>query len=164
MTKKKESIVKHELKPIYDEFSKILILGTMPSVKSRSVGFYYAHPKNRFWKVLEILFDTEIIEKETFLKENHIALWDVLKSCKINGSSDASIKEVVPNDIEKIIKNSSIKAIFTTGKIAHKYYQKFFKDKINIPEFNLPSTSPANCAIKMDELVKEYKKIKEYLI
>ncbi len=155
--------VKHELPPIYNEFSRILILGTMPSVKSREVGFYYGHPKNRFWKVLENVFEEQIIDKKEFLLKHHIALWDVLASCSIKGSSDASIKNAKPNNIQKIIKETEIKAIFTTGKTAYKYYLKFFKDKIELPVFCLPSTSPANAKIKEEELVDAYKKIKDIL-
>lgn len=158
-----KNLVKHELKPIYDEYSKILILGTIPSVKSRSVGFYYAHPKNRFWKVLESIFEETIEDKKEFLLGKHIALWDVFSSCEIKGSSDASIKNAKPNDIEKLIKESEIKIVFTTGKTAYQYYLKFFQDKIDLPVIGLPSTSPANCKIKMEELVEEYRIIKKYL-
>lgn len=155
--------VKHELKPIYDQYSKVLILGTMPSVKSRSVGFYYAHPQNRFWPTLEIVMNEKIIDKTEFLLNHHIALWDIFASCEIKGSSDASIKNAKPNDIEKVIKESNIKVIFTTGKTAYKYYLKFFKDKIDLPVISLSSTSPANCKIKSEELVEEYSVIKKYL-
>lgn len=155
--------VKHELKPIYDENSKILILGTMPSVKSREVGLYYAHPQNRFWWVLEQVLEEQIKDKTTFLLDKHIALWDVLATCNITGSSDASIKNARPNNLQKILKESKIEAIFTTGKTAYQYYLKFFKDKIDLPVFCLPSTSPANCKVKNDELIKEYSIIKKYL-
>lgn len=155
--------VKHELKPIYDENSKILILGTMPSVKSREVGFYYAHPKNRFWWVLEQILEEKIEDKINFLLDKHIALWDVLATCDINGSSDASIKNAKPNNLQKIVNESKIEAIFTTGKTAYQYYLKFFKDKIHLPVFCLPSTSPANCKVKNEELIKEYSIIKKYL-
>ena len=155
--------VEHEFPPIFDNNSKILILGTIPSVKSREVNFYYGHPKNRFWKVLAKLFAEEIENKKSFLLNHNIALWDVLKSCDINGSSDSSIRNEIPNDILSILKNSSIKVIFTTGKTAHKYYEKYFKDKIEILEINLPSTSPANCRIKEEDLLEHYKIILEYL-
>ncbi len=155
--------VKHELKPIYDENSKILILGTMPSVKSREVGLYYAHPQNRFWWVLEQVLEEQIKDKTTFLLDKHIALWDVLATCNITGSSDASIKNARPNNLQKILKESKIEAIFTTGKTAYQYYLKFFKDKIDLSVFCLPSTSPANCKVKNDELIKEYSIIKKYL-
>lgn len=155
--------VRHPLKPIYNKQSKILILGSMPSVKSRNVGFYYAHPQNRFWRILEIIFNTKIEEKELFLLEHYIALWDVISSCEIDGSSDSSIQNVVPNNIEKIIKQSQIKVIFTTGKTAHKYYLQFFQGKISLPVINLPSTSPANCAKKIEDLIEAYQVIKNYL-
>lgn len=155
--------VKHELSPIYNEFSRILILGTMPSVKSREVGFYYGHPKNRFWKVLEKVFEEQIIDKKEFLLKHHIALWDVLSSCSIKGSSDASIKNAKPNKIEKILKETEIKAIFTTGKTAYKYYLKFFDGKIKLPVICLSSTSPANAKVSLEKLIEEYKIIKDYL-
>lgn len=158
-----KNLVKHELKPIYNRESKILILGTMPSVKSREVGFYYAHPKNRFWPLLELIFEESIENKEEFLLKHHIALWDVLKTCSIKGSSDASIKNAKPNNLANLLKESNIKAIFTTGHTAYQYYLKFFKDKINLPVFCMPSTSPANCKIKMSELIEKYLIIKEYL-
>ena len=153
----------HELEPIYNENTKVLILGSLPSQKSRELHFYYAHPKNRFWSTLEQVFNTKITDKKAFLLSNYIGLWDVIGECKINGSSDASIKNVIPNDIEKIIKNSQVKVIFTTGKTAHKYYQKYFGNKIAITEINLPSTSPANCKVSNQELLKSYAIIKEYL-
>ena len=155
--------VKHELSPIYNEFSRILILGTMPSVKSREVGFYYGHPKNRFWKVLEKVFEEQIIDKKEFLLKHHIALWDVLSSCSIKGSSDASIKNAKPNKKEKILKETEIKAIFTTGKTAYKYYLKFFDEKIKLPVICLSSTSPANAKVSLEKLIEEYKIIKDYL-
>lgn len=155
--------VKHELDPIYNENSKILILGSMPSVKSREVGFYYGHPKNRFWRVLEKVFSEPITDKKEFLLKHSIALWDVLVSCSIKGSSDASIKNAKPNNIKKLIKESNIKVIFTTGKTAHKYYLKFFQNTIKLPIICLSSTSPANAKVSMEQLVEEYKIIKEYL-
>ncbi len=155
-------IVEHTLQPIYNKNSKVLILGTMPSVKSRELGFYYAHPKNRFWSTLEVVFKEKILNKKEFLLKNGLALWDVLSSCSIDGSSDASIQNAKPNDIKKIIENSNIKVIFTTGKTAYKYYLKFFKETIHLPVFCLPSTSPANCKVKTDELIQEYKVIKSY--
>lgn len=135
----------------------------MPSIKSRESKFYYSHPKNRFWKIMSIIFEEEIIDREKFLLKNKIALWDVLKSCWIVGSNDNSIKNEEPNDIQLILDTCPIKVIFTTGKTAHKYYQKYFKDKIEIPEICLSSTSPANCRKKLDELLEEYKIIKNYL-
>lgn len=155
--------INHELPPVFDENCQILILGTIPSMKSREVKCYYGHPQNRFWKILEILFKQTITDKKAFLLNHHIALWDVLASCEIKGSSDSSIKNETPNSIEYLLEKSSIQVIFTTGKMAHKYYQKYFKNTISIPEINLPSTSPANCAKKIEELVEEYKIIQDFL-
>ena len=122
--------VKHTLKPIYDENSEVLILGSLPSIKSREIGFYYGHPKNRFWKTLETVFNEKIgetkEEKITFLKKHHIALFDVIKECDITSSSDASIKNVIPNNLKPILKNSNIKTIFTTGTKAHQLYKKIY--------------------------------------
>ena len=120
----------HELEPIFNLNSKILILGSLPSVKSREVKFYYGHPQNRFWRVLEALYDVElksIESKRKFLIENNIALWDVISSCEIQGSSDSSIKDVEVNDIEWIIKNSQVTKIYANGKKAEEYYNKFLK-------------------------------------
>ena len=120
----------HTIKPFYNKDSKILILGSFPSVKSREEGFYYAHPQNRFWRILSSVFEEEIVDKKEFLKKHKIALFDVCASCEIKGSSDASIKEVVPNDIEEILKESGIKQIILNGKTASKLYQKYMKDII----------------------------------
>ena len=159
--------VYHELEPIYNNESKVLILGSIPSVKSREEKFYYAHPKNRFWKTLEKIYDEKIENdsesKKAFLYKHHIALYDVVKSCEIESSKDSSIKNVVPNDLAPIIKNSQIKAIFTTGKTAYKLYQKYCFPKTNIEAIPLPSTSPANCPKNIEERLKDsYKQIKNY--
>lgn len=161
------SKVNHNFKPVYDNNSKILILGTIPSVKSREEGFYYGHPRNRFWQIMADIFETNIPntikEKELFLLKNNIALWDVLKSCDIEGSSDNSIKNPIPNDVNNIIKKTNIKKIYTTGKKATELYNKYLYKKIKIECIYLPSTSPANQTISYDELKKEYNKILEYL-
>lgn len=159
-------LVNHTLKPIYDKNSKVLILGSIPSVKSREIGFYYSHPQNRFWKTLEKIYNEEIgitkKEKIEFLKKHHIALFDVLKSCDIKSSSDSSIKNPVPNDLMPILKNTKIKTIFVTGRKAHKLYQKYCYPITKIKAIPLPSTSPANCPKGIEEkLISEYKQIKE---
>lgn len=158
----------HPLKPIYNSNSKVLILGTMPSVKSREVGFYYGHPKNRFWKTLSLVFDEEIgesIEERTnFLLNHNIALFDVLKSCDILSSSDTSIKNPIPNDLLPIINSSKIEYIFTTGKKAYELYMKYCYKKTNIEAICLPSPSPANCPKGIEEkLFNEYSQIKNSL-
>ncbi len=159
--------VNHTLEPIYDEYSKVLILGSMPSVVSRKIGFYYAHPRNRFWSVLSKVYNEEITDnindKINFLHKHHIALYDVLKSCDIKSSQDSSIKNVKVNDLSKILKNSQIKVVFTTGKTAYNLYNKYTFPKTKIRAIYLPSTSPANTRKGIDELLeKEYSKIKEY--
>ena len=155
----------HPLKPIYNKNSKVLILGSFPSVLSRENKFYYANHKNRFWKILGIVFNEKNLntdeEKRKFLLNNHIALFDVVKSCEISGSSDSTIKNVVPNDINKLIKNSKIKYIFTNGNKAHELYQKYILKDTKIIDIKLPSTSPANCQKNIEKkLIEQYTKIK----
>lgn len=155
---------KHNIKPIYNNESQILILGTMPSVISREVGFYYAHPQNRFWKIFEVIFNTNLssIEKKIeFLEHNHIAIWDTIESCYIKGSSDSSIKNIKVNDINRIIKNAPIKCVFCTGQKSYNLFKKYFK--VNIPVIALPSPSSANATYSLEKLVQEYKIILNYL-
>lgn len=159
--------VVHTLEAIYNEESRVLILGSIPSIKSREIGFYYSHPKNKFWKTLENVYNEKIEntiqDKINFLKKHKIALYDVLKSCDIKSSSDNSIKNPIPNDLTPILKNSSIKAIFTTGLKAYKLYQKYCYPITKINAIALPSTSPANCKKNIDKiLVESYYKIKEF--
>lgn len=159
--------VVHNLKPVYDENSKVLILGSIPSVKSRELGFYYAHPKNRFWKTLEKVYEEEIgqtiEERKAFVLKHNIELFDVIKSCDINLSSDNSIKNIVPNNISKILKETKIEVVFTTGRKAYDLYNKYIFPKTNIVPIYLPSTSPANCPKGIDEkLYEAFKEIKKY--
>lgn len=155
--------VTHEFEPFYDENSKILILGSIPSPKSRELGFYYMHPQNRFWSVLSHIFNEQvpntIDNKKKFLKKHNIALWDVLASCEIDGASDSSIKNPIPNDIRKILEVSKIGKIYTTGMTAYKFYNKYILDKVGVEAIYLPSTSSANAKMNFDDLVDEYKKI-----
>lgn len=159
-------MIEHTLKPIYDKNSKVLILGSIPSIKSRKVGFYYAHPQNKFWKILAKIYNENIPnnkkEKITFLKKHNIALFDVLKSCDIKSSSDSSIKNPIPNDLTPILNKTNIKTIFTSGKKAYNLYQKYCYPKTKINAIYLPSTSPANCPKGIEEkLIQTYSKIKE---
>lgn len=156
-------IVEHPFKPVYNKDSKIIFLGSVASVKSREIGYPYASPKNRFWKVLEIIFDDKMIDYKSFLLSKNIALWDVIKSCEITGSSDASIKNVVVNEVWEVIENSNIKQVFTNGKKADELYNKYVYPKTNIKSICLSSTSPANAIKKLDDLVEEYKIILKYL-
>jgi len=155
--------VDHELAPVYEKDSEILILGSIPSVKSRELGFYYMHPQNRFWKVLAAIkkesIPNTIEEKKIFLKKHKIALWDVLSSCQISKSSDSSIKNVKVNDIAKLLKETRIKKIYTTGKKAYEIYQKEVLPKTKIEAIYLPSTSPANATFSLEKLIREYKVI-----
>ncbi|MCD7839900.1 MAG: DNA-deoxyinosine glycosylase, partial [Erysipelotrichaceae bacterium] len=126
----------HNIEPIYNEDSKILILGSFPSVKSREAQFFYHHPQNRFWKVLAQIYQhdelTTIEDKKTFLLENHTAVWDVIESCDIKGSSDSSIENVKVNDINRILEVADIQAIYTNGKKSHQMYQKYLLDITHI--------------------------------
>ncbi|MBR3539312.1 MAG: DNA-deoxyinosine glycosylase [Eubacterium sp.] len=160
-----EMNVTHPILPVYDSGSQILILGSFPSVKSREAGFFYGHPQNRFWKVVSAVFDEDvpqtIEEKKAFLLRNHIAVWDVIQSCDIKGSSDSSIKNVMANDLNIILKAAEIKAIFVNGKTALKYYQKYTEPLIGRAAICLPSTSPANAAWNMERLIEKWKELKD---
>lgn len=163
----KSERIAHTFDPIFDSESRILVLGTMPSPKSREFGFYYSHPRNRFWPVLAKIFGEEVPktpdERKNFALRNKIALWDVLKECDIEGASDSSIKNAVPNDINIIFEKADIKAVFTTGATAAKFYKKFIEPESKIPAIALPSTSPANAKVKFEKLVEEYKIILTFL-
>lgn len=158
---------KHPFPPLYDKNSKILILGSFPSVKSREQMFFYGHPQNRFWKVISAVMNTEtpqtIEEKKYFLHSHNIALWDVIASCDITGSSDSSIKNVVANDLTVILDNADIKQIFVNGKTAEKYYNKYIRDIIKREAICLPSTSPANAGWSVDKLIVEWNTVKSYI-
>ena len=149
--------VEHTFGPVYDSQSRILILGSFPSVKSREINFYYGHRNNRFWKILGMLFNEEIEDKKTFLLKHHIALFDVIESCDIIGSSDASIQNVKANDLSIILNNSKVEKIFLNGAKAYELYKKYDEAKYAIEAVKLPSTSPANAAYSLDDLYKEWK-------
>lgn len=159
----------HTFRPVYDEHSKILILGSLPSVKSREAGFYYGHPQNRFWKVLAALLDCPVPEtmeeKKRMLLTHRVAVWDVIESCDIIGSSDSSIKNVVPADIGKLLEKANIGRIFANGKKAESLYQKYIFPKTKVPVTALPSTSPANAACSLEKLVEVWgTEIREYIL
>ena len=158
--------VYHELEPIYNKSSKVLILGSLPSVKSREVGCYYAHPQNRFWRILESLFGVSLPDVDTkrkFLLSHGIALWDMVASCEISGSSDASIKNIEVNDLTELLQNSQIEFVFCTGRKASDLYQKYMKPKTNIDAFLLPSPSAANAKCSLSSLVSSYQVILDCL-
>jgi hypoxanthine-DNA glycosylase len=150
----------HPIPPLYDRGSKVLVLGSFPSVKSREAQFFYHHPQNRFWKVLSQVFDEplpgSIQEKSTFLHRNHIAVWDVIQSCEITGSSDSSIKNVIPNDLAMILAEADIRQIITNGNTAYQLYMRYLFPKTGMESVKLPSTSPANAAFSMERLLEAW--------
>lgn len=154
-------VIEHPFEPIYDKNSEILILGSFPSVKSREESFYYAHPQNRFWKLISMLYGEKtpisIDEKKKFLYDNKIALWDVLFACDITGSADSAVKNAVPNDISVILKTANIEKIFVNGRCAEHYYKKLIEPKVNRPALFLPSTSAANASFSTERLFGTWK-------
>ncbi len=157
----------HTLDPWFDESSRVLILGSFPSPKSREYGSYYGHPQNRFWKTLAAVFEdtvpATVEERQNFVRRHHIALWDVLASCAIRGADDASIDQAVANDITFVMKRASICAVFTTGKKAKKLYDELILPHIGVEATALPSTSPANRRWYSEEtLVEHYRVIRDY--
>ena len=157
----KQSVQQHPFPPLYDKDSKVLILGSFPSVKSREMKFFYGHPQNRFWKAIASIFDqenpTSIEEKKKLILDNHLALWDVIAECEISGSSDASIKNAKANDLSEIIKNSKIQKIIVNGKTAERLYIKYIEPVTGIKAVVLPSTSPANAVWSLERLVDVWK-------
>ncbi len=157
----------HPISPVYDSGSKILILGSFPSVKSRDEMFFYGHPQNRFWRVISAVFaqdtPTDVQSKRELLLSCGIAVWDVIASCDIDGSSDSSIRNVVPNDLSLILSTADIKQIYVNGKTAERYYNKYLRDKYGRGAICLPSTSPANAAWSLEKLINEWKIIKDGL-
>ena len=152
--------VEHSFEPVYDEHSEILILGTFPSVKSRENHFYYGHPQNRFWKLLARLTEEPVPEtveeKKALLLKHHIALWDVVQSCDIIGSSDSSIRNVVPADIARILRESSVQKIYANGDKAYRLYKKYCEKETGKEAEKLPSTSPANAIFTLDRLTESW--------
>ncbi len=154
------NIIIHPIPPVYDENSKVLVLGSFPSVKSRENNFFYGHSQNRFWRVIAAVFGEKvpesIEEKKTFLLKNGIALWDVIHSCEINGSADSSIKNAVPNDISFLIIETGISRIYTNGRKADSLYKKYLEKQTGIKAVYLPSTSPANAAMSIEKLTEKW--------
>lgn len=158
-------IFTHTFEPIFDKNSEILVLGSFPSVKSRENNFYYAHPQNRFWRVVASVYScpvpSSIEEKKNMLLSNKIAVWDVIRSCEITGSADSTIKSVIPNDLSEILSVADIKKIYANGKTAQSLYNKYIKKNTGVDIISLPSTSPANAAYSLEKLIKEWKIINE---
>lgn len=159
-------IFTHTFEPIFDKNSEILVLGSFPSVKSRENNFYYAHPQNRFWRVVASVYScpvpSTVEEKKNMLLSNKIAVWDVIRSCEITGSADSTIKSVTPNDLSEILSVADIKKIYANGKTAQSLYNKYIKKNTGVDIISLPSTSPANAAYSLEKLIKEWEIINEY--
>ena len=170
-------MIVHPIEPVYDKTSRVLILGSFPSVKSREQGFFYGHPQNRFWKVLAALFAPAgspgssegepvsvpgtIEEKKAFLLKNHVAVWDVIHSCDITGSSDASIRNVTINDLSRILTEAPIRQIFVNGQTTGKLYRTYTQPLIGREAVVLPSTSPANARWRLEMLVDAWSAVAE---
>ena len=172
--------IEHGFEPVFDQHSRVLVLGSFPSVLSRANAFYYGNPQNRFWRVMAACLgvpvppnegdllagsepatlDASIAAKRSMLLNGGVALWDVIESCDIKGSSDASIKNVVPNDLSVILSTANITHVCTNGQMAHKLYQKYLAKEIDLPETVLPSTSPANAAWSLERLTEAWKIIR----
>ena len=160
-------VIRHPIAPVFDECSKILILGSFPSVKSREAAFFYGHPQNRFWKVVSAVLGVDcpgsVEDKKRMLLQNRIALWDVIASCRIEGSSDSSIRDAVPTDLQAILKTAGIRAVFCNGQTAFRLYERYQEKQVGLPAIALPSTSPANAAYGLDRLVEHWRVILPYL-
>lgn len=176
VSKEKQSSISHPIPPVWNSESQVLILGTMPSPKSREAGFFYMHPQNRFWSVMTEIFgetlahpnnspdiSAAITERRDFLLRHHLAMWDVLSSCEITGAADSSIKNAIPNDFTEILNASQIHHIICTGKTAYNLWQKksavLYEPRYNLTVHCLPSTSPANAQWSKERLINEYKPI-----
>ena len=158
-------MILHPFPPLYDENSKVLILGSFPSVKSREQMFFYGHPQNRFWRVVSAVFccdlPTTVEQKRKMLLDNGVAVWDVIASCEITGSSDSSIKNVTANDLSVILNTADIRQIYVNGKTAEKYYNKYLRDSLGRDAMCLPSTSPANAMWSVERLIEAWQIINE---
>lgn len=150
----------HTIDPFICSDSSVLILGSFPSVKSRQTGFYYGHPQNRFWKVVSSLYNESvphtIEEKKALLKRCRIALWDVIASCDIRGSSDASIRNIAVNPVGSVLRGASIERIYTNGATAKRLYDTYLKQQTGLEAIPLPSTSPANASYSIEHLINAW--------
>jgi len=159
--------IEHPIPPVYNKDSKILILGSFPSVKSREGKFFYNHPQNRFWKVLSLVFSypcpVTIDEKINMLLNLKLALWDVIQSCEIEGSADSSIKNVIPNDLTVILNTADIRQIVCNGNTSYSLYMKYMYPATGLIPLKMPSTSPANAACSLNKLVEAWSQIRQYV-
>lgn len=157
--------VEHTIPPVWRADSRILLLGSFPSPKSREQAFFYGHPQNRFWRVLGAVYAADVPqtreEKIAFLHAHRLALWDVIASCEIEGASDASVRDAEPNDLTPILRGAPIAAICTTGMTAHRLYRRLIEPVTGVPTIALPSTSPANARMSLEALVEAYRVLRE---
>ena len=155
----------HTIPPVWRADARILLLGSFPSPKSREQAFFYGHPQNRFWRVLAAVWGVEppqtIEAKIAFLHAHRLALWDVIASCEIEGASDASVRDAVPNDLTPILSEAEIAAVCTTGTTAHRLYTRLLEPATGLPAIALPSTSPANARMSFEALVEAYRILRE---
>lgn len=154
----------HTIDPVFDARSRVLMLGSFPSPKSREAGFFYGHPQNRMWRVLAAVTGEGAVpqtteERTAFLLRNRIAMWDVIASCTIEGASDASIRDVVSNDLSRILDAAPIEAVFCTGGKSHQLYRRYQEPATGIPAVKLPSTSAANASWSLERLVGAYRAV-----
>lgn len=163
----KRTQVMHPIPPVWNAESRVLVLGSFPSVKSREQNFFYGHKQNRFWRVLAAVLETEVPEtmeeKKRFLLNARIAVWDVIGSCTIVGSSDASIKDVKPNNLSEILDRADIRQIYCNGAKSYELFNRYLYPVIGREAEKLPSTSPANAAKTTDMLVSEWKQLRNLL-
>ena len=155
----------HPFPPLFDSESRTLILGSFPSVKSREAMFFYGHPQNRFWRLIALLCHEDtpqtVEEKSSLILRHHLALWDSIQSCTITGSSDSSVRDVVPNDLRVIFDNSKTERVFCNGALSHKMYMKYIYPQTGVAAVKLPSTSPANAAYSLERLAESWRVIME---
>ncbi len=153
----------HPFPPLFDSESRTLILGSFPSVKSREAMFFYGHPQNRFWRLIALLCHEDtpqtVEEKSSLILRHHLALWDSIRSCTITGSSDSSVRDVVPNDLRVIFDNSKTERVFCNGALSHKMYMKYIYPQTGVAAVKLPSTSPANAAYSLERLAESWQVI-----
>lgn len=156
----------HTIDPVFAADSRVLLLGSIPSPKSREQGFFYGHPRNRMWRVLARVFEAPfpetVEERRAFLLAHHLAMWDVLGACVIRGAEDASIRDAEPNDLSRILDHAGIRAICTTGGKAAQLFEKFNTGRFDVPHLRLPSTSPANAAVSEDRLAEAYRVLRTW--
>lgn len=158
----------HTIEPVFDAHSRVLLLGTFPSPKSREMGFFYGHPQNRMWRVLSAVLGEDEVpqtvqERKQFLLNHGIAMWDVLASCSIEGAADSSIQDTQPNDLSQVFQAAQIQQVFTTGAKATELYRRYQLPVCGRDCHRLPSTSGANAAWSLERLIEAYSCIKQHL-